>query len=738
MRHPLLVPPVTENRGGDLTAPAHQPDPRPLVPDWLVQATSLGWRMLVITALGVVILATAATLSIVVVSIVLAAVVTAAFDPLAERLRARGRSANATAALVTLSASGLAVAAISVIAIAFVPASVNLLRTIQAGLDELEQLVESGGVPPPGSTLVSEVVTTVTDWLSTAVGIVASSLASGFTILLLSLFLLFFFVIDADRAIGWTLQGAAPWQRSTIEDGVGRARRRVGSSLRETALRAAALGIVALAVSILLRLPAPLALAVIVTAGGFVPLLGPVATTAMLGLVALGVGGGLACVIAVGALVATTILLPRLLGPDRLQGHGVHPAIVLVALTIGGLVAGVLGLILAVPVVVALREIGPAVIAALNGQPDGGERIGLVPRWLDRIAQWSWRLLVLAAVVGVAVAAVGQVPLFVIPVVLAAVAAATMASGFAALERRGLSPTTAALAMTVGGFGLILVILVVALAALAGPISEMVGGGLAGADRIDDALASGQSVASIVAAFAQPLLAAVGTLVRDLAGLGISIALGAILTFFLLRDGATGFEAATRPLTPWRHDEVAAAAGRATGVLGNYMIGTGAISAVGAGSQFVIMAILGLPLAWPLAVLSFFGGFIPYIGSLLTTGLAFLVTVAVGSPRDVLIMAVFTLVFNIVTGNVVAPLVYGRAVSIHPAVVLLAIPAGGALAGVAGMFLAVPLIGVVATTWRTILRVFRSSPPDRVDAAEAPVERSTEEVAAPAGAVQEA
>ena len=221
-------------------------------------------------------------------------------------------------------------------------------------------------------------------------------------------------------------------------------------------------------------------------------------------------------------------------------------------------------------------------------------------------------------------------------------------------------------------------------------------------------------------------------------GLGISIALGAILTFFLLRDGATGFEAATRPLTPWRHDEVAAAAGRATGVLGNYMIGTGAISAVGAGSQFVIMAILGLPLAWPLAVLSFFGGFIPYIGSLLTTGLAFLVTVAVGSPRDVLIMAVFTLVFNIVTGNVVAPLVYGRAVSIHPAVVLLAIPAGGALAGVAGMFLAVPLIGVVATTWRTILRVFRSSPPDRVDAAEAPVERSTEEVAAPAGAVQEA
>jgi predicted PurR-regulated permease PerM len=560
----------------------------------------------------------------------------------------------------------------------------------------------------------------------------------------LSIFLLFFFVTDADRAIGWTLQGAARWQRSTIEDGVGRARRRLGRSLRETALRAAASGVVALVVSILLGLPAPLALAVIVTAGGFVPLLGPVATTAMLGLVALGVGGGLACAIAIGALVGTTILLPRFLGPDRLQGHGVHPAIVLVALTIGGLVAGFLGLILAVPVVVALREIGPAVIAALDGKPHDGERIGIVPRWFDRIAQWSWRLLVLAAVVALALAALGEIPLFVIPVVLAAVAAATMASGMAALKRRGLSPTTAALTMTIGGFGLILVILVLTLAALVGPISEMVDQGIVGAGRIDDALASGQSVASVVAAFAEPILEAVATLVRGLAGLGIAIALGAILTFFLLRDGAAGFEAATRPLTPWRHDEVAAAAGRATGVLGNYMIGTGAISAVGAGSQFVIMAILGLPLAWPLAVLSFFGGFIPYIGSLLTTALAFLVTVAVGTTQDILIMAIFTLVFNIVTGNIVAPLVYGRAVSIHPAVVLLAIPAGGAVAGVAGMFLAVPLIGVVATTWRTILRVFRSSPPDRVEAAEAaeppetPVARTAGDAATAAVGVHDA
>jgi predicted PurR-regulated permease PerM len=667
-----------------------------------------------------VVLATAATLSVVVVSIVLAAVVTSAFDPLAERFRSEGRSPVATAGLVTLAASGLAVAAIVVTAIAFVPAAADLLRAIHAGLTELERAVESGTVSPPGSALVTDVVTGVTDWLSASVSALVSGLASGFTILLLSIFLLFFFVTDADRAIAWTLQGAADWQRTAVDAGIGRARRRVGRSLREAAVRAAAQGVVALVIALVFGLPAPLALAVIVVAGGFIPLLGPVATTAMLGLVALGTAGGLACVVAVGALVATAVLLPRFLDSARFEGHGVHPALVLVALSIGALVAGPLGLILAVPVVVALREIGPTVIAALNGKPDDAVRTGLVPRWFDRIAQWSWRLLVLAAVVTLALGALGQVPLIVIPLVLAAVAAATMAPGVGALERRGLTPTTSALAMTIGGFGVIVVVLVLTLAALAGPISEIVNGAVAGAAKVDQALASGQSVASIVVAFAQPIAQAVRTVVLGLAGLGISVVLGAILTFFLLRDGAMGFEAVTSPLTRWRHDEVEAAAGRATSVLGNYMIGTGAISVVGAGSQFVIMVILGLPLAWPLAVLSFFGGFIPYVGSALTTGLAFLVTVAVGSSQDIVIMLIFTLVFNIVTGNIVAPLVYGKAVSIHPAVVLLAIPAGGAIAGIAGMFLAVPVIGVVATTWRTVLRVFGSVPPDRTDLGDEP------------------
>ena len=111
------------------------------------------------------------------------------------------------------------------------------------------------------------------------------------------------------------------------------------------------------------------------------------------------------------------------------------------------------------------------------------------------------------------------------------------------------------------------------------------------------------------------------------------------------------------------------------------MFGTAVISLVGAASQLLIMVVLGIPLALPVFVLSFFLCFIPYIGGFISTGIAFLLTIAFGSTVDIAIMGIWTIVFNIVTGNIVAPLVYGRTVHIHPAIVLVAIPAGGGRRG---------------------------------------------------------
>jgi predicted PurR-regulated permease PerM len=101
-----------------------------------------------------------------------------------------------------------------------------------------------------------------------------------------------------------------------------------------------------------------------------------------------------------------------------------------------------------------------------------------------------------------------------------------------------------------------------------------------------------------------------------------------------------------------------------------------------------------------------------------------LVGLAFGSTTDLVILLVYTVVFNIIQGNVVTPLVYRDTVHLHAAVILLAIPAGGAIAGIAGMFLAVPILGLIGITWRPILRLLESSPDDRpsIPAAGDPVE----------------
>jgi putative heme transporter len=207
--------------------------------------------------------------------------------------------------------------------------------------------------------------------------------------------------------------------------------------------------------------------------------------------------------------------------------------------------------------------------------------------------------------------------------------------------------------------------------------------------------------------------------------------LSPLLAFYFLKDGPRGWATVTARTASWRRPALEAGGERAAEILGGYVLGTAAISAVGAISQYVIMTILGLPLAVPIAILSFIACFIPYVGGFVTTGLAFLVAVAFGEPPEIVIMFIYTIVFNIVQGNIVTPLVYTKTVSLHPAVVLLAIPAGGALAGIAGMFLAVPILAVISATWRSVLLVLGDEPAPRPPSA-AEVAPSTQGVLAPA------
>ncbi len=685
----------------------------PLVPTWLGNAAAIGWRVLVVLALIVVLASLAVTLGTVVASILFALIVAVLFAPVATRLRGRGWSRTKTAGVVTLLAVFVIGAIVFLLAVAVVPLVPGIVVTIQTGLLRLQADANASGLGGSLADGIGQIRSSAEAWIASQLASVASWLATAVTVTILGSILTFFLLQDGDKAWVWALQATGDRRGELITSSGDAALTGVGTWLRGTAIQAGIDAVTAFAFLSVLGVPAALAWSILAFFAAFIPYLGGILLMAVLLTVTYASGGLAAAVALFIAVMVVNVFQSYFVAPKVFLGAVRMPRpVVLIALPIGAAMAGFVGLFLAVPAVAFGYAVAGSLIDVLGMDVSGapGTSPSIVPLWLDRLAQWSWRILTGLAFLGVAVVLAVQVPIVLIPLTLAVILAATLSPIYRRLRARGWSATTAAMTVTVTAIVITTVVVVLTVVSLATQMGPIVKAASAGA---------GQAIGSTpLLAWLQPLVAsssgflvqAAQTVIAGSIGLAVVSILGVLLTFDFMRDGSKFWSAATSRLADWRRAEVDAAGGRAVGVLGGYMIGTGAISTFGAATQFLIMAILGLPLALPLAVLSFFGGFIPYIGSFLTTGLAFLVTLALGTPQDAAIMGVYTIVLNVVQGNFVAPVVYGRAVNIHPAIVLLAIPAGAALAGIAGMFLVVPFIGVIATTWRTGLLVLGDRP----------------------------
>jgi predicted PurR-regulated permease PerM len=680
-----------------------------IVPTWLVNLTALGWRLVAIAALGVVLWLLSSILWTVTASIAVAIVVSALFAPWVLRFRARGWSRSKAAGTVWATALASITAVLVVLAIAFLPYLGQLVSQIEASFAMLQDSLETLQIPAFAGTALEDVL----DMSGTVTGdIVASivgSVAGIVTVMILATFLVFFFLRDGDKAWMWVFQGLGDEKRDRITVAGDDALVRVGGYLRGTTVLSGIIALTDLVFLLVLGVPLAGPLSVLVFLSGYIPYFGGIVTTALILIVTVATQGTTAGLILLVLIGIRNMILGYGVRPT-VYGRtvSVHPALVLIALPAGFQLAGIIGLFAAVPVTAVILAVASAMAYIL--EPDPPPPLpGLVPAWLDRMAQWSWRLLVGFALVALLVAVFVAVPLVVIPIVLALILAATVTPVVRALVRRGRSRASAA-ALTVGGGALIIVVLIgLTIVALAGTATQVVNQAIAGATTVDSA--AGGTLGLLVQAVADiggAIAATVATIARSVSSVLVVSVLAALLAFYMLRDGAGLWNGLLAHARPGAEDKVRDAGSRAFEVLGGYMSGTAAISFVGAASQLVIMVLLGIPLALPVFVLSFFLCFIPYVGGFISTGIALLLTIATGSTSDIAIMLVWTVVFNLVTGNIVGPIVYGRTVHIHPAIVLVAIPAGAAIAGVLGMFFIVPALGVVAATWRTVLSVMGS------------------------------
>jgi predicted PurR-regulated permease PerM len=335
-----------------------------------------------------------------------------------------------------------------------------------------------------------------------------------------------------------------------------------------------------------------------------------------------------------------------------------------------------------------------------------------VPRGLRVATAYSWRVIVVAAAIGVGIWLVIQLKLLVIPLLIAILITALLWPLFAWMLRHRV-PKGLAIVISVGGTlaivsGLLWLVVwqIVAqwpsvqastVAAMDQFRQYLIDGPLhLSADQIDDLLAQGwvfvQEQAELLWSGALAIGSTIGHVVT-----------GAVLAFFillcLLADGA-GIWRWTLRLFPKKARPAADGAGRAGWVtVVNYartQLLVATIDAIGIGLG---AALLGVPLAIPVAVLVFLGAFVPIVGAVVTGAVAVFLALVYNGPWIALWMLVVVLGVQQLEGHVLQPLLMGSAVKVHPLAVVLVVAGGAMIAGIPGALFAVPLaafINVVA------------------------------------------
>lgn len=343
------------------------------------------------------------------------------------------------------------------------------------------------------------------------------------------------------------------------------------------------------------------------------------------------------------------------------------------------------------------------------------ERSAVLASGFSRLARWSWQLIAIAAGLYVLGWIIGKFWMIGYPVMLALVVTTLLGPPAAFLRRRGVPPALAATVTVVGFLGVLSGVVAVLAPQVAGQAGEIAAEAARGLQVLQDWVQDGplgvtdtqlenavnavedwlrNSAASISAGAISTISAATGVLINTVLVL--------MLTFFFVKDGHKFLPWVRRTLGGSAGVHVSEAGSRAWDTLGGFIRTQALVSFVDAVFIGIALVVLDVPLAVPLAVLVFFGGFIPIVGAFVTGALAVLVTLVTNDFSDALIMLIVIIVVQQLEGNVLSPWLQGKAMNIQAAVVLLAITAGSSMFGITGAFLAVPVVATFAAVFRYV------------------------------------
>lgn len=351
---------------------------------------------------------------------------------------------------------------------------------------------------------------------------------------------------------------------------------------------------------------------------------------------------------------------------------------------------------------------------ATGREPARLER-GAVPtseRVLTPVARASLRFLLVVAAAAVVAYMLVHVRLVVVPTIIALLVATLLVPPTAWMRRQGVPSalaTTLSLVTTVGLVAIVVSLVAPPVAGELGRLGEVVADGLdevtgwiAGGpfglserevDRIVEG--AGREASTGASSVAGGLVSASMLALEVVAGVLLTL----VLTWFLVHDGRGIWSWAVRLLPADQRDRMELFGDDAWSALSGYMRGVVVVAVVDAVFIGLALWLIGVPLVLPLAVLTFLAAFVPLVGAVVAGAVAALVALVTGGVVDALLVVGAVTLVQQLEGDLLYPVVVGRAIDLHAIAILMSVTAGGVLLGVVGAALAVP---VAAVTWAGI------------------------------------
>lgn len=328
---------------------------------------------------------------------------------------------------------------------------------------------------------------------------------------------------------------------------------------------------------------------------------------------------------------------------------------------------------------------------------------------LDRMAGITWKSLMVAAGVVAATIGLAQLRVVVLPVILALLVASVLIPPVERLQRAGLPRMVATWVLLVGATGLVGGLIALLAPTVVDEFADLGPTLVDGVDEVENWLVDGplglssaqiedyrsqlgDQLSSGSEGLTSGLLSGAVLVGEVVAGLLLAV----VLIFFFVKDGPRICQFFLDQVRPADRDLARSVGRRVWSTLSGYVRGLALVGLVDGTIIGVGLALIGVPLVAPLALLVFVGSFFPLVGAVVAGGIATLVALVSGGFSDALLTLGVVVLVQQVEGNLLAPLVLGRAVRLHPVVILTALTAGAVIGGIAGAFLGVPVAAVVA------------------------------------------